>query len=143
MKKEISNIEEINNSIDNLTIFQLQLNTPYSDFEESINSLYFSDNKKYLYIQVTNFGKLSIPNNEGQFKIYNYNLDFTNLDEIIHNNFHLLFADRSGNIKCNFEFIGCKLEDIAEMKLEYNLDKKFKTYIISISYENIFKIFKE
>ena len=66
-----------------------------------------------------------------------------NLDIIINNGIKLILYDRSGNILHKFEFMNCKLEDIAEQKLDYNVDNKWQTYILSISYNQIFEILKK
>ena len=140
--EKISNIEKINESIERSDLFELRFNKDYPELTESINSISFSKEMNMIYLTVTNFGELIRPDKDGQLKVHNYDLDLNNLNTVISEGINLILCDRSGNIKYNFELGGCVLEDIAEQKLDYNLDHKFKTYIISISYEQIIKILK-
>ena len=145
MKKEISNIKEINESIIDSDLFELRFNNDYLILTESINSISFGQHIPNIYLTITDFGHTIKPNSEGKLKVFDYdlNLDINNLKLIITEGFNLLLCDRQGNIKYNFEFCGCVLHDIAEQKLDYNLDNKFKTYIISIGYYKIFKVLEK
>lgn len=139
MNKKISNIQEIKESIKDSDLFELRFNKECSELTESINSISFSDKKQRIYITVTNFGQTLKPDLQGKLQVFNYNLNLDNLDIIIHDGMSLLLYNRNNDLQYTFDFVGCVLEDIAEQKLDYNLDNKFKTYIITISYYHIFK----
>ena len=143
MKKEYSNIKEINDSIQDSDLFELRFNNNYPELTESINSISFGQNRPRIYLTITNFGQTMKPDPFGKLKVFNYDLNLDNLDIVINEGMELVLCDRSGDIKYNFEFSGCVLEDIAEQKLDYNLDHKFKTYIITISYYHIFKVLEK
>ena len=143
MKKEYSNIKEINECIERSDLFELRFNKDYPILTESINSISFGQKKPNIYLTITDFGQTIKPDPQGKLKVFNYDLNLDNLDIIISDDLELILCDRSGNILYNFEFCGCVLYDIAEQKSDYNLDDKFKTYIITISYEHIFKILEK
>lgn len=140
---KISNIQEINKSIIDSDLFELRFKNNYPELTESINSISFGQEKPNIYLTITDFGQTVKPDPEGKLKVFNYNLNLDNLDIIISDGLELILCDRSGNILYKFEFSGCVLYDIAEQKLDYNLDNKFKTYIITISYYHIFKILEK
>lgn len=140
---KISNIQEINKSIIDSDLFELRFKNNYPELIESINSISFGQEKPNIYLTITDFGQTVKPDPEGKLKVFNYNLNLDNLDIIISDGLELILCDRSGNILYKFEFGGCVLYDIAEQKLDYNLDNKFKTYIITISYYHIFKILEK
>lgn len=139
MNKKISNIQEIKEIIKDSDLFELRFNKECSELTESINSISFSDKKLRIYLTITNFGQTIKPDPQGKLKIFNYNLNLDNLDIIIHDGMSLHLYNRNNEKYNTFDFVGCVLEDIAEQKLDYNLDNKFKTYIITISYYYIFK----
>lgn len=140
MNKKISNIQEIEENIKDSDLFELRFNKEFSELTESINSISFGNERSRIYLLITDFGHTVKPDIEGKLKVYDYNLDLSNLNDYFYEGLKLVLYDRNGNILHNFEFIGCILEDIAEQKLNYNIDDKFKTYIISISYCQIYKI---
>lgn len=139
MNKKISNIQEIKENIKESDLFELRFNKECSELTESINSISFSDKKSRIYFTITNFGQTMKLDPQGKLKVFNYNLNLDNLDIIIHDGMSLLLYNRNNDLQYTFDFVGCVLEDIAEQKLDYNLDNKFKTYIITISYYHIFK----
>ena len=140
MNKKISNIQEIKENIKDSDLFELRFNKDYPELTESINSISFGNEQSRIYLLITDFGHTVKPDIEGKLKVYDYNLDLSNLNDYFCEGLKLMLYDRNGNILHNFEFIGCILEDIAEQKLNYNIDDKFKSYIISISYCQIYKI---
>lgn len=141
--KEHSRLKEVIDSIENSDLFEIRFKQDYPELTESINSLSFGQKRPNIYLTITNFGHTIRKDQFGRLKSFDYDLRLDNLDIIINQGFNLILYNREGNIIHNFEFHGCCFNDIAEQKLDYNLDNKFKTYIITISYYHIFKILEK
>ena len=145
MTKQISSIDYVNECIDTSELFELRFNKEYPNLTESITSISFGKEMTKLYVTVVNFGEQIKPNDS--YKVYDYNLDlndFNKLKSFINDQeLNLVLYDRTGKVQYNFEFVGISLEDIAEQRLNYNTDDKFKTYILIISYMYIYDNIKE
>ena len=105
MDKQISNLKEIFESINDSDLFELRFNKDYPILTESINSISFGQNKPNIYLTITDFGQTVKPDPEGKLKVFNYDLNLDNLDIIISDGLELILCDRSGNILYNFEFL--------------------------------------
>ena len=137
MNKAFATIEGIREEIYRNDLFDLQF-IPEDSKELSgcFSSIAFGHDRKELYITCQDCNKENVIN-------YNKEESTVSLitEELVNKGYQLLLFDCTGKITCLFEFEGCHLKDKAEIKLEYNIGPiRIPMFIISLSYENIYKI---
>jgi len=136
MDKTFATIEGIQEEIKSNDLFDFRFVPENSRIiSECISSIAFGHNRKEIYLTCQDWSKQNVKN-------YSENQNTIDLitEELVNEGYQIILADRRGNIVCLFDFEGCHLKDKAEIKLDYNIGSKIPMYIISLSYENIYKI---
>jgi len=134
MNKAFATIEGIREEIQRNDLFDFQFKK-LRILSECISSIAFGHDRKEIYLTCQDWSKQNVVN-------YSENQNTVDLitEELVKEGFQIILCDKFGNINCNFEFEECHLKDKAEIKLDYNIGNKIPMYIISLSYENIYKI---
>lgn len=136
MDKVFATIEGIQEEIKSNYLFDFRFVPENSRIiSECISSIGFGHNRKEIYLTCQDWSKQNVKN-------YSENQNTIDLitEELVNEGYQIVLADKQGNIICLFDFEGCHLKDKAEIKLDYNIGSKIPMYIISLSYENIYKI---
>lgn len=136
MNKGFATIEGIREEIKENYLFDFRFIPEDSKIiSECISSIAFGHDRKEVYITCQDWSKQNVKN---------YSEDKNTIDliteELVNKGYQIVLADRQGHITSLFEFEECHLKDKAEIKLDYNIGSKIPMYIISLSYENIYKI---
>lgn len=136
MNKGFATIEGIREEIKKNYLFDFRFVPEDSRIiSECISSIAFGHDRKEVYITCQDWSKQNVKN---------YSEDKNTIDliteELVNKGYQIALADRQGNITSLFEFEKCHLKDKAEIKLDYNIGNKIPMFVISLSYENIYKI---
>lgn len=135
MNKAWSTIEGLKEEIIKNALFDFRFIPEESrNLSEYISSIAFGHDRKEIYITCQNWSQEIVKNWTQENSV-----DLIT-EEVVSKGYQILFADKKGNITSTFEFENCHLKDKAEIKLDYNVGSKIPMFIISLSYENIYKI---